>query len=249
MESRSHRSTEIFQSSQLISLNPRFLTLSSRPYMKWPQSLRRRLTALCPGRLASISLAPHMLPMPLEPHAPQAPGAPPTCEPPRGRRLLSALLRAHRPLLQCSPRSRLPGLCPLKGFLRFSVSSIATNVITFTCVCMYWLPSAMETSDHTLGDTEMCSLVVMQSRDPRKVSWGHSQGVSCQSHIPLEVLEENLVLFFFFKQMHCFCLFGKLSHSLFFFFLLPPTLFFFFFFAAPGLGCGMPAPLVTACGI
>lgn len=198
MESRSHRSTEIFQSSQLISLNPRFLTLSSRPYMKWPQSLRRRLTALCPGRLASISLAPHMLPMPLEPHAPQAPGAPPTCEPPRGRRPLSALLRAHRPLLQCSPRSRLPGLCPLKGFLRFSVSSIATNVITFTCVCMYWLPSAMETSDHTLGDTEMCSLMVMQSRDPRKVSWGHSQGVSCQSHIPLEVLEENLVLFFFF---------------------------------------------------
>lgn len=60
---------------------------------------------------------------------------------------------------------------------------------------MYWLPNAMETSDHTLGDTEMCSLTVMQSRDPGKASWGQSQGVSRQGYIPLEVLEENLVLF------------------------------------------------------
>ena len=59
---------------------------------------------------------------------------------------------------------------------------------------MYWLPNAMETSDHTLGDTEMCSLTVTQSRDPGKASWGQSQGVSRQAYIPLEVLEENLVL-------------------------------------------------------
>lgn len=69
MESRSHRSTEIFQSSQLISLNPRFLTLSGRPYTKWPQS---------PQPCAPAAWLPSPWLPTCPPRAPNAPGAPPT---------------------------------------------------------------------------------------------------------------------------------------------------------------------------
>lgn len=81
----------------------------------------------------------HVPPMPLEPR-------PPVSLHVAAGRPLSALLQARRPVLKCSPRSRLPGLCALKGFLHlphFSVSLIATNVIMVTYVCMYWLPNAM----------------------------------------------------------------------------------------------------------
>lgn len=87
-ESRSHRSTEIFQSSQLISLNPRFLTLSGRPYTKWPQS---------PQPCAPAA----WLPCPWLPTCPPRPWSPAHLEPPRGRRLPPPCSR--RGGLCCSP--------------------------------------------------------------------------------------------------------------------------------------------------
>ncbi|CAN0560294.1 unnamed protein product, partial [Rangifer tarandus platyrhynchus] len=77
-------------------------------------------------------------PMPLEPRPPTPlEPCPPVSLHVAAGRPLSALLQARRPVLKCSPRSRLPGLCALKGFLHlshFSVTLIATNVIVVTCV-------------------------------------------------------------------------------------------------------------------
>ena len=238
MESTSHHSSEIFQSSQLISLNPRFLTLSSRPYMKWPQSLGQRLTALCPGRLASISLAPHVLPMTLEPRAPYAAGAPPICEPPRGRRPLSALLQARRPLLQCSPRSRLPGLCPLKGFLRLSHFSSHRSPRMSSCsrACVY-IASQRYGNKWPLLVTQKCVLLWLCRAEIQEKRPGATVKVSAgRATFPGGSRGESCSFFFFNKCIVFVYLENFLTHS-FFSFCCPPLFFFFL----------LPQVLVGAC--
>ena len=247
MESRSQHSSEIFQSSQLISLNPRFLTLSSRPYMKWPQSLGQRLTALCPGRLASLSLAPHVLPM--TSHVPPTPPEPrpsvslhvaaglsppcsrlagPCCSAHRGAACLGCVLWRDSSVYHISQSHRSP---------RMSSRSRA-------CVC---IASQRYGNKWPLLLTQKCVLWWLCRAESQEKRPGATVKVSAgRATFPAGSIGESCSFFFFFNKCIVFVyLENFLTHS-FFSFCCPPTL---FFFAAPGLGCSMPAPLVTACGI